>query len=149
MILVDTNVVSEVLKPAPSAMVIAWLDVHFEACAVSTITVLELEVGVQTLPLGRRRDRLKSAVALALERFRPRILPFDEAAVRAATSLFSLAKSSGLPLHQMPAKLADLQIAGIAAANECSLATRNAADFRGLGIELIDPWSEGTSTMGT
>jgi len=46
-----------------------------------------------------------------------------------------------LPLHQIPTKLADLQIAGIAAANECSLATRNVGDFRGLGIDLIDPWS--------
>ena len=141
MILLDTNVVSEALRSAPSTLVLAWLDEHFDACAISTITILELEVGVQSLPTGRRRDRLHSAVTLALERFRPRVLSFDEAAVRAATSLFALARSNGLPLHQIPTKLADLQIAGIAAANECSLATRNVGDFRGLGIDLIDPWS--------
>ena len=141
MILLDTNVVSEALRAAPSASVVAWLDAHSDACAISTITILELEVGVQSLPAGRRRDRLHSAVTLAIERFRPPVLPFDEAAVRAAASLFALARSGGLPLQQMPAKLADLQIAGIAAANECSLATRNVSDFRGLGIDLIDPWS--------
>lgn len=141
MILLDTNVVSEALKSAPSTSVLAWLDAHFDTCAISTITILELEVGIQLLPTGRWRDRLHSAVTLALERFRPRVLSFDEAAVRAAASLHALARSSGLPLHQMPAKLADLQIAGIAAANECTLATRNVGNFRGLGIDLIDPWS--------
>ncbi|CAN5920320.1 type II toxin-antitoxin system VapC family toxin [soil metagenome] len=141
MILVDTNVVSEALKPAPANSVIDWLDANFEACAISTITILELEVGIQSLPSGRRRDRLHGAVMLALERFRPRVLSFDVTAVRSAASLFALARSRGLPLHQMPLKLADLQIAGIAAANECSLATRNVGDFRGLGIDLIDPWN--------
>ncbi len=141
MILLDTNVISEALRSTPSTSVLAWLDAHFDTCAISTITILELEVSIQSLPAGRRRDRLHSAVTLALERFRPRVLSFDEAAVRAAANLFALARSSGLPLHQMPTKLADLQIAGIAAANECSLATRNVGDFRGLGIDLIDPWS--------
>jgi hypothetical protein len=78
---------------------------------------------------------------MAIDRFRPRILPFDEAATRSAASLFALPRNGGLPLHQMPIKLADLQIAGIAAANECSLATRTVGDFRDLGIDLIDPWS--------
>ena len=141
MILLDSNVVSEALKPAPATSVLAWLDTHFESCAISTITVLELEVGIQSLPSGRRRDRLQGAVALAIDRFRPRILPFDETAARSAGSLFALARSGGLPLHQMPFKLADLQIAGIAAANECALAARNAADFHGLGIDLVDPWN--------
>lgn len=140
MILVDTNVISEALKPAPSFDVLRWLDANFEISAVSGITVLELEVGVQRLPSGRRRAQLQSAVALAIERFHPRILPFDDHAARAASRLFALAKSKGLPLHQMPAKLADLQIAGIAVANECSLATRDIGDLHGLGIELIDPW---------
>lgn len=58
-----------------------------------------------------------------------------------ASELFLLARSGGKPLHQMPDKLPDLEIAGIALANECSLATRNISDFRGLGIDLIDPWS--------
>ena len=141
MILVDTNVVSEALRPAPSPRVVDWLDQNFDICAVSAITVLELGIGVQMLPVGRRRDRLQSAVALAIDRFRPRILPFDERAAQMAAELFVLARSGGRPLHQVPDKLPDLQIAGIALANECPLATRDVADFRGLGIDLIDPWS--------
>lgn len=141
MILLDTNVVSEALRPLPAASVIAWLDAHFETCAISTVTILELEVGIQSLPAGRRRERLHGAVLLAIERFRPRILSFDETAARAAARLFALARSGGSTLHQVSSKLADLQIAGVAVANECSLATRNVGDFHGLGIDLIDPWS--------
>lgn len=141
MILLDTNVLSEPLRPRPAASVLAWLDANFETCAISTITILELEVGVQSLPAGRRRERLHGAVSLAIERFGRRILSFDDPAARAAASLFALARSSGSPLHQVSIKLADLQIAGVAAANEFSLATRNLDDFRGLGIDLIDPWN--------
>lgn len=141
MILVDTNVVSEPLRPAPAPAVVAWLDAHFDSCALSAITVLELSIGVQSLPRGSRRDRLQAAVSLAVERFGGRILGFDEGAARAAAGLFELARSTGLPMHQMPLKLADLQIAGIAAAHGLRLATRNVADFRGLGIDLVDPWS--------
>jgi predicted nucleic acid-binding protein len=140
-ILLDTNVVSEPLRPRPAASVLAWLDAHFETCAISTITILELEIGVQSLSVGRRRERLHGAVSLAIERFGPRILPFDQMAARAAASLFALARSGGSPLHQIAMKLADLQIAGTAVANDCSLATRNVGDFSGLGIDLIDPWN--------
>ncbi len=148
MILVDTNVVSEPLRPAPAMAVVAWLDAHFDACAISAITVLELSIGVQALPKGRRRDRLNTAVSLALERFGSRILGFDEGAARAAAGLFERAKTGGLPLHQTPLKLADLQIAGIAVAHGLSLATRDVADFRGLGIDLIDPWSVADAAAG-
>lgn len=148
MILLDTNVVSEALRPTPARRVIDWLDKHHQDCAISSITVLELTVGVQMLASGRRRERLASAVALAVERFQDRVLPFDEAAARDAAHLYALAREGGLPLHQMPGKLADLQIAGIAVANECVLASRNVGDFRGLGIELIDPWSPSTSSQG-
>ena len=141
MILLDTNVVSEPLRPRPAASVLAWLDSHFDTCAISTITILELEIGVQSLPAGHRRERLHGAVSLAIERFGPRIFSFDEQAARAAASLFALARSGGSPLHQVSTKLADLQIAGIAAVNECSFATRNIGDFHGLGIDLIDPWN--------
>jgi toxin FitB len=141
LILLDTNVVSEPLRPRSAASVLAWLDTHFETCAISSVTILELEVGVQSLPAGHRRERLHGAVSLAVERFGSRILSFDESSARAAASLFALARSGGSPLHQVPVKLADLQIAGIAVANECSFATRNVGDFHGLGIDLIDPWS--------
>lgn len=145
MILIDTSVVSEALRTSPSRSVLQWLDANFESSAVSAITVLELEVGFQMLPPGRRRQRLQSAVALAIDRFRPRILPFDDDAARAAAGLFGLARGKGLPIQQLPLKLADLQIAAIAIANDCALATRDAADLHGLGIDLIDPWSAASS----
>ena len=148
MILLDTNVISEAFRPLPSPALIAWLDTHFENCAVSAITTLELSVGVRMLPAGRRRDRLQTAISLALGRFGSRVLSFDENAARAAADLFGLARANGLPIHQTPLKLADLQIAGIAAATGCSLATRNVGDFRGLGIDLIDPWSSAASSPG-
>jgi toxin FitB len=148
MILVDTNVVSEPLRPKPSEVVTAWFDANFEMCAVSTITMMELAIGVQLLPAGRRRDRLQTAVSLALGRFGSRVLSFDENAARAAAGLLVLARDGGLPLFNINHKLADLQIAGIAAAHGCSLATRNIGDFRGLGIELIDPWSASASSRG-
>lgn len=144
MILVDTNVVSEPLRPAPSPTVIAWLDANFEICAVSAITILELSIGVGMLAPGRRRERLQTALSLALGRFGSRVVSFDENAARSAAGLFGLAKSVGSPLYQTHLKLADLQIAGIAAAHGYSLATRDVGDFRGLGIDLIDPWSSST-----
>ena len=148
MILLDTNVISETFRPLPSPGVVAWLDAHFENAAVSSITILELTIGVQMLPFGQRRDRLQSAISLSLSRFSSRVLGFDESAARKAADLLGVAKANGLPLHQIPVKLADLQIAGIAAASDCSLATRNVANFRGLGIALIDPWSSAASSRG-
>lgn len=148
MILVDTNVVSEPLRPNPSKSAVAWLDAHFELCAVSTITMMELAIGIQMLPAGQRRDRLQTAVSLALGRFGSRVLSFDENAARAAAGLLGLAKDGGLPLFHIEHKLADLQITAIAAAHGCPLATRNVSDFRGLGIELIDPWLASASSQG-
>lgn len=115
---------------------------------MSTTTMTELAIGVQLLPAGRRRDRLQTAVSLALGRFGSRVLSFDENAARATAGLLVLAKDSGLPLFNFEHKLADLQIAGIATAHGCSLAIRNIDDFRGLGIELIDPWSASASSRG-
>jgi predicted nucleic acid-binding protein len=117
-------------------------------CAVSTITMMELAIGVQQLPAGRRRDRLQIAVSLALGRFGSRVLSFDESSARAAAGLLVLARDGGLPPFHIEHKLADLQIAGIAEAHGCSLATRNVGDFRGIGIELIDPWSASASSPG-
>lgn len=142
MILLDTNVLSEALKPAPAPQVVAWLDARFTDCAISALTVFELAAGVSMMAKGRRRDVLSQAIRRVIQRFAERTYSFDVAAAHAAADLLAKARARGLALHQVPAKLADLQIAGIANAYQLELATRNVADFHGLGIELVDPWTQ-------
>jgi predicted nucleic acid-binding protein len=140
LILLDTNVLSETLRPSPSGAVVDWLDGHFEECAISSVTIFELAVGVAQPPPGKRRETLETVVARMVRRFGARVYAFDAPAARAAAKLLESARTRGLGLHQVPGKLADLQIGGIAAAYGLSLATRNVADFQGLGLELINPW---------
>jgi predicted nucleic acid-binding protein len=141
MILLDTNVISEVLRPAPSARVVAWLNANHADAAISSVTVFELEAGVGVLEPGRRKDTLNAAIARILQRFGARVYGFDLLAAKAAARIMVQARAQGLGLHQVPAKLADLQIAGIATAYGLELATRNTGDFAGLGLALIDPWA--------
>lgn len=140
MILLDTNVLSEALRPAPSAVVIDWLDARFAECAISSVAIFELAAGLAQLPTGKRRETLETAVARVVRRFGTRVYAFDTPAAHAAAKLLESARTQGLGLHQVPAKLADLQIGGIAAAYGLSLATRNVADFQGSGLVLINPW---------
>ncbi|MBV9561768.1 MAG: type II toxin-antitoxin system VapC family toxin [Bradyrhizobium sp.] len=141
MILLDTNVISEALKPAPSSHVVSWLNTNFANAAISSITIFELGAGLALLDAGKRKDALENAVTRTVRRFGARIYGFDAAAAQSAARLFAQARASGLALHQVPAKLADLQIAGIASAYGLDLATRNVGDFAGLGLTLIDPWA--------
>jgi toxin FitB len=140
MILLDTNVISEVLKPTPAAKVIDWLDAHFANTAISSITIFEFGAGLALLRDGRRKDSLQNAIARTIRRFGTRVYAFDTAAAQSAARLLSQARAQGLALHQIPNKLADLQIAGIASAYGLDLATRNVRDFQGLGLIMIDPW---------
>jgi toxin FitB len=140
-ILLDTNVVSEALRPAPARQVVDWLNVRFADCAISSLAVFELNAGVSMLEPSMRRDALETAVARAVRRFGPRIYSFDSAAAEAAARVLRVARTSGLGIHQIPGKLADLQTAGIAVAHGLQLATHNIGDFQGLGIDLIDPWA--------
>jgi predicted nucleic acid-binding protein len=142
LILLDTNVISEALKPAPSARVVAWLDASFADCALCSITIFELAAGIALLEPGRRRVTLENAIARTIRRFGPRVYAFDAPAAHAAAALLERARDQGLGLHQAPAKLADLQIGGIASAYDLALATRNVGDFQGLGLTLINPWDE-------
>ncbi len=140
-ILLDTNVLSEALKPAPAPQVIAWLDAHFAECAISSLTVFELRAGLSILASGKRKDTLEKAITRALRRFADRTYAFDTAAAHAAAVLLADARNEGLALQQIPTKLADLQIAGIASAYGLQIATRNVTDFRGLGVSLLNPWA--------
>ena len=140
MFLLDTNVVSEALKPSPAPQVIKWLDQNFAASAICSITIFELGAGIAILDAGRRRDTLEAVIARMIRRFGARVYAFDTPAAQAAVRLLAHAKARGLGLHQMPAKLADFQIGGIASAYGLSLATRNVGDFQGLGLTLENPW---------
>jgi len=141
MILLDTNVISEALKAAPSSKVVSWLDANFAGSAISSITIFELGAGLAMLDAGKRKAALENAIARLVRRFGSRVYAFDAAAAQAAAGLLGQARARGLALHQIPKKLADLQIAGIASAYGLDLATRNVGDFAGLGLGLIDPWS--------
>jgi predicted nucleic acid-binding protein len=140
-ILLDTNVLSETLRPEPAPEVVAWLNRRFPECAVSSVTIFELGAGAAVLPVGRRRDELEKAVARQIRRFGARVYAFDAPAAQAAVKIMERARAQGRGLHQIPQKLTDLQIAGIASAYGLELATRNVADFQGSGIALIDPWA--------
>ena len=119
---------------------VRWLNANHANAAISSLSIFELEAGAGLLEAGRRRDALENAIARAIRRFGSRVYAFDGSAAQAAARLLVLARAQGLGLHQIPNKLADLQIAGIALAYNLELATRNVGDFSGLGITLINPW---------
>jgi len=138
MIILDTNVLSELLRPKPAAQVERWLaaqdggKIHF-----TTVGEAELRRGVALLPAGKRRDALGAAVeGLLDEDFRDRILPFDRRAARAYAAIAAARRAAGRPISQF-----DCQIAAIARAREATVATRNTRDYEGCGIEVIDPWA--------
>jgi hypothetical protein len=139
MIILDTNVVSELLRAAPAPAVEAWLaaqdgaEVYFTA-----VSEAELRHGVAILPAGRWRDALAEAVeGMLAEDFRDRILPFDSAAARAYAAIAADRRAVGRPISQF-----DCQIAAIARAQDAAVATRNIGDFEGCGVEVIDPWHQ-------
>ncbi len=136
MIVLDTNVLSEPLKVEPSERVLTWLESVDEALAVTAVTVGELMVGARRLPHGQRRDGLLAAIERALEAHGGDILAYDEQAARRYAEMQESRHATGRPLS-----VEDGMIAAICARHSARLATRNIADFDGLGIELIDPWA--------
>lgn len=137
MILLDTNVLSELIRGAPDEGVIRWLDL-LDAGAVATtaITAAELLYGVARLPAGRRKERLgKAARGLIEEDLGGRVEPFDAMAATHYAALVSDRETAGRPIG-----VADAQIAAICRKLGATLATRNTNDFDGTGIDLLDPW---------
>ncbi len=137
MILVDTNVVSEVMRIAPSETVVEWLNNQKSSSLyISTVTIGEIEYGLRILPVGKRRlqlkERFEQFVSLA---FALRILAYDEAAARTYGEVMGLRKEMGRPMS-----VPDGQIAAIAKAHGHKIATRNISDFEDCGVELIDPF---------
>jgi len=137
-LLLDTNVLSEVTRPAPDAGVMTWLArLDEDRTFISVVSIAEIRRGIALLDEGRRRDALTEWLLQALpQRFEQRILPVDEPIALAWGDLMSSAKRQGRGLSAM-----DGLIAATASAKGLVLATRNVKDFESLGLDLINPWS--------
>ncbi len=137
MIVLDTDVLSEVIRPAPEQSVLDWLDGQESAGIVTTaITAAELRAGVALMPEGRRRGEIGSAVDRLLdETFAHLVLPFDVDCAYRYALIVSVRKAAGHPIGT-----ADAQIAAICLTHGAALATRNTKDFLDTDLAVIDPW---------
>ena len=133
----DTNVVSELMRPEPDAAVLAWLNEQAaDTLWLNSVVVSELLYGVARLPDGKRRAQLALAVqAMLAEDFAGRVLPFDLEAAVVYADLVAKRERQGQPID-----VADAQIAAICLAHGATLATRNTKHFEGLGLTLMNPW---------
>lgn len=137
MIIVDTNVISEVISPRPTASVVNWLRVQpIDEVWTTAITAAELRAGVAALPEGRRKVGLGKTVELLLTGdFENRILAFDNEASKAFAEISGRRRRKGRNFGPL-----DMQIAAIAVVHGAAVATRNTAHFEEAGLILIDPW---------
>ncbi len=138
MIVVDTNVLSELLRQAPDHRVLDWFNrMPAESVWSTAVTVFEFRTGLESMPSGRRRRELEAAFSIVLEDdFENRVLPFDHAAANAAGAITAKQRRAG-----RPTEFRDVQIAGIASARKATLATRNVRHFEGIGLSVVNPWS--------
>lgn len=137
MIILDTNVLSSLMRKAPDAPVVAWLDRQpSESVWITSITLFEARLGLALLPRGRRQRTLEAAFARLLEEdLENRVLDFDTAAATEAALLAADRQRAGRPVD-----MRDTQIAGIALARRATLATRNVRHFGDLKVAVVDPW---------
>lgn len=136
MILLDTNVVSEAMKPEPSPKVREWLDEQAaESLHITSVTVAELLFGVGVLPDGRRKQLLGQAISGVVELFQGRILPFDTVAARSYADLAVLARRAG-----KGSPTPDGYIAAIASAHGFAVASRDVSAFEAAGLTVVNPW---------
>ncbi|HXE87007.1 MAG TPA: type II toxin-antitoxin system VapC family toxin [Hyphomicrobiaceae bacterium] len=138
MIILDTNVVSELIKDAPDPPVRAWANAQPRRALLTTsITVMELRAGVEKLLQSRRRQELEAGIEWALdELLGGRVLDFDRRAALAAAGWYGHCRRAGRPLQAT-----DMQIAGIAICRDFPVATRDVDDFAGIGVKVINPWT--------
>lgn len=138
MILLDTNVLSALMRTTPDPVVLDWLDNQpVESIWTTSIAVFEIRAGIELLERGRRRKQLEQAFTkLLTDDLSGRVQTFDQAAAVAAASIAASRQRAG-----RVAEFRDVQIAGIAVARHATLATRNPRHFEGTGVDLIDPWN--------
>ena len=138
MIVVDTNVVSELMKSEPNQSVRRWTlaragtDLYTNA-----ITIAEVLYGIERLPSGRRKELLRSTATDVFATFAHKVLPFDANAAAHYSQIVDARDRLGLPIDGF-----DAQIAAICLTNDCALATRNTKDFEHTGVDLLDPWHD-------
>ena len=137
MILLDTNVVSEPIRRHPDSRVLDWLDQQvLESLHLSTVSLAELLLGAESLPVGGRRTALVAALEQQIaDLFGDRIIPFDIAAAESYAKIVVRVRGQGHTIS-----IADGQIAGIAAANRLHIASRDELPFRAAGLVVINPW---------
>lgn len=139
MIILDSNVLSELMRPKPEARVVAWLDRQPPTSIWTTsVTILEIRFGLQIMPAGRRRVIYTQGFEELLKGIDHRIAPFDAEAAQQASALMASRKLQG-----RPRELRDTMIAGIVLARRAILATRNVSHFDDVSATLIDPWAAG------
>jgi predicted nucleic acid-binding protein len=137
MIVLDTNVISELMRPQPAPQVVRWM-AGTPIAGVFTTSVAQAEIlyGISLLPRGKRRTFLEKAMAEIFEQdLAGRILPFDEVAAQAFAVIAADRRAAGRPIGPF-----DAQIAAIARAHDATVATRDVADFAGCGIAVTSPW---------
>lgn len=136
MIVLDTHVVSEAMKPQPDAAVRAWLnDQAADTLYLSSVTLAELLFGIRALPAGKRKNLLDRALAALLELFEDRVLPFDTEAARRYADLAVTAKNGG---RGFPTP--NGYIAAIAASRGFIVASRDTSPYEAAGVSVINPW---------
>jgi hypothetical protein len=137
MIILDTNILSAVMREIPDPIIVEWLDLQArESIWTTAITVFEIQLGLSILEKGIRLERLEQTFQLALEEiFEGRVLPFDEASAMASADIAAKRRRKGITVD-----MRDTQIAGIAVAKRSTLATQNTKDFQELTVPVINPW---------
>lgn len=137
MIVLDTNVISELMRPTPDAAVADWLDRQPpESIWTTSVNLFELRYGIEIVIDNKRRRRLQAALAKTVEEdLERRVLPFGAGAAREAAVIAAQRRQAGQPME-----IRDLQIAAIVATRQATLATRNIRHFSNLGIGLVNPW---------
>ena len=134
MIVIDTNVVSEMMRDEPDQKVLTWSET-VGRLHTTAVTLAEVDYGIARLPGGHCKDRLAATAASVFADYHELIVAFDAPAARRYGSIVADRENAGRPIAT-----ADAQIAAICAAHEATLATRNTGDFEGTGIDLVNPW---------
>ena len=137
MFLIDTNVISELMRATPAPSVLSWFSTQDPSTLyLSAVTEAELRTGIAILPAGQRREALRVALdATVGEDFEGRVLPFDTDAAKTYAEIAAGRRSAGRPISD-----ADCQIASIARAAGAIVATQNLRNFEGCGVDLVNPW---------